>query len=576
MPSTLGALNTQCPQHSVPSTHGALNTRCPQHSGFSTHEVLNTRCPQHSVPSTLGALNTRCPQHSMPSTLVALNTRCPQHSGLSTHEVLNTRCPQHSMPSTLGALNTPCPQHSRLSTHEVLNTRCPQHSLPSTLAALNTRCPQHSLPSTLVAVNTRCPQHSVLSTLEGSSGYGNYSLSDDVIVLDFRTSEYEPVIQAGNEGLVHHANLFYCRLLGDPSEELNKDVNCNTLPQDNCEMFVTWSAGGKSRNSIKLCPEVSPETLLNCVLRGQSRDSIKLCPEVSLETLLNCAQRGQSRDSIKLCPEVSPETLLNCVQRGQSRDSIKLCPEVSPETLLNCVQRVCGSCRPHGDSGLHAGGIVDSSGLRLYLTPNVRKYDAASLGIGANNDEYLIVPPLAQNFVYRGHCDASCTNRVRCLENNDIHIFAVYLHGHAYCRGIRIRHFQNGVELPPIVDDKNYHFRNQSMRLLGEERTVQKGQSLVVECNYDTREATKLLYGGHMAVGENCVSFVLYYPKINWPGCSSSVDYQIDGRPVKSGIFKIVQTMNWTIPKVRTDFQRVVSTSPIASLCVYNNQVCAF
>ncbi|KAH9503036.1 DBH-like monooxygenase protein 1 [Bulinus truncatus] len=371
-----------------------------------------------------------------------------------------------------------------------------------------------------VCVLVICCTGHLIGNVEGSSGYGNYSLSDDVIVLDFRTSEfqvptdymyyncryikmdippvkhhlikYEPVIQAGNEGLVHHANLFYCRLLGDPSEELNKDVNCNTLPQDNCEMFVTWSAGGK--------PFTYPDSVGHAV------------PMENVGYMLEVHYYNREKKS----------------------------------------------------------GIADSSGLRLYLTPNVRKYDAASLGIGANNDEYLIVPPLAQNFVYRGHCDTSCTNRA--LENNDIHIFAVYLHGHAYCRGIRIRHFQNGVELPPIVEDKNYHFRNQSMRLLSEERTVQKGQSLVVECNYDTREATKLLFGGHMAVGENCVSFVLYYPKINWPGCSSSVDYQIDGRPVNSGIFKIVQTMNWTIPKVRADFQRVVSTSPIASLCVYNNQ----
>ncbi|KAH9491585.1 hypothetical protein Btru_030958 [Bulinus truncatus] len=250
--------------------------------------------------------------------------------------------------------------------------------------------------------------------------------------------KYEPVIQPGNERLVHHATLFFCRLLGH--EEMNKHINC-------VKAFTY------------------PESVGHAI------------PLENVGYLLVLHYHNQEKKS----------------------------------------------------------GIVDSSGLRLYLTPNVRKYDAASLVIGANYNKYLMVPPLAQNFVYRAYCDASCTSRA--LKSHDIHIFA-----------------------------------NQSIRLLSAERTLKKGQSLVVECNYDTREATKILHGGVMDFDEDCVSLIFYYPKISWPDCKSSVYYHIDGRPVNSDIFKITQTMNWTNPKVRADFQHVVSTSPFESHCVYNNQ----
>ncbi|KAH9508850.1 DBH-like monooxygenase protein 1 [Bulinus truncatus] len=369
-----------------------------------------------------------------------------------------------------------------------------------------------------VCILVICCTGDLIGNAVGSSGYKNYSLSNDVIVLEFRTSEfqvpadsiyyncryikidkpqvkhhlikYEPVIQPGNERLVHHATLFFCRLLGH--EEMNKHINCNTIDQNNCETFVAWSTGVKAFTY--------PESVGHAI------------PMDDLGYLLVLHYHNQEKKS----------------------------------------------------------GIVDSSGLRLYLTPNVRKYDAASLVIGANYNKYLMVPPLAQNFVYRAYCDASCTNRA--LKSHDIHIFAVLLHAHAHCRGIRMRHFQNGVELPPVIEDKNYHSQNQSIRLLSAERTLKKGQSLVVECSYDTREATKILHGGVMDFAEDCVSLIFYYPKISWPDCKSSVYYHIDGRPVNSDIFKITQTMNWTNPKVRADFQHVVSTSPFESHCVYNNQ----
>lgn len=40
------------------------------------------------------------------------------------------------------------------------------------------------------------------------------------------------------------------------------------------------------------------------------------------------------------------------------------------------------------------------------------------------------------------------------------------LHAHLIAVGMKIRHFRNGVELPPLIEDENYDFNFQETRHL--------------------------------------------------------------------------------------------------------------
>ena len=58
-------------------------------------------------------------------------------------------------------------------------------------------------------------------------------------------------------------------------------------------------------------------------------------------------------------------------------------------------------------------GVVDSSGLRILLTPNLREYDAGIMSAGIEVQPLaLIVPPMQEEFTTLGRCTADCTGKV--------------------------------------------------------------------------------------------------------------------------------------------------------------------
>lgn len=54
-------------------------------------------------------------------------------------------------------------------------------------------------------------------------------------------------------------------------------------------------------------------------------------------------------------------------------------------------------------------GMVDSSGVRLYITPDVRKYDAGVIELGLEYSDKMAIPPKQPDFTLSGYCIAECT-----------------------------------------------------------------------------------------------------------------------------------------------------------------------
>jgi len=53
--------------------------------------------------------------------------------------------------------------------------------------------------------------------------------------------------------------------------------------------------------------------------------------------------------------------------------------------------------------------MVDSSGVRLYITPEVRKYDAGVIELGLEYTDKMAIPPKLEDFTLSGYCIAECT-----------------------------------------------------------------------------------------------------------------------------------------------------------------------
>ncbi|XP_059144068.1 DBH-like monooxygenase protein 1 [Physella acuta] len=218
--------------------------------------------------------------------------------------------------------------------------------------------------------------------------------------------------------------------------------------------------------------------------------------------------------------------------------------------------------------------FVDNSGFRFFLTKHLRQFDVGILESGLAVDYTQIIPPYADSFISRGYCQSDCLGQV--LADDDIHVFASGLHAHLLGNKVRARHFRKGVELPPLSEDNTYDFNYQEMRLFPQEVTLKNGDHLIVECDYDSRSRQALTTGGLPATSEMCIVFLLYYPRTSLSRCLTSTMYKISDDQSPQTMFDLAQTMDWTNPTVRANFQRTTDEADIRSYCWMDNNPSLF
>lgn len=176
----------------------------------------------------------------------------------------------------------------------------------------------------------------------------------------------------------------------------------------------------------------------------------------------------------------------------------------------------------HYDNPGFQQGYVDSSGLKLIYTPTLRKYDAGIIETGVWVSLYHMIPPDMPNYISQGHCSMECLQEALSEEKpSGIHVFAVLLHSHLAGRALRVRHFRQSVEQPLLAYDDEFDFNFQEFRYMKEERVLLPGDSLVTECEYNTRSRRNMTWGGLSTRDEMCLSYLLYYPKIDLSRCES-------------------------------------------------------
>ncbi|XP_031312202.1 DBH-like monooxygenase protein 1 isoform X2 [Camelus dromedarius] len=179
----------------------------------------------------------------------------------------------------------------------------------------------------------------------------------------------------------------------------------------------------------------------------------------------------------------------------------------------------------HYDNPTYKEGLIDNSGLRLFHTTDIRKYDAGVIEAGLWVSLFHTIPPGLPEFRSEGHCTLECLEEALEAEKpSGIHVFAVLLHAHLAGRGIRLRHFRKGEEMRLLAYDDNFDFNFQEFQYLKEEQTILPGDNLITECRYNTKDRARMTWGGLSTRNEMCLSYLLYYPRINLTRCASIPD----------------------------------------------------
>ncbi|XP_028940812.1 putative DBH-like monooxygenase protein 2 [Antrostomus carolinensis] len=169
-------------------------------------------------------------------------------------------------------------------------------------------------------------------------------------------------------------------------------------------------------------------------------------------------------------------------------------------------------------------GLIDSSGVRIYYTPELRKHDVGVLQTGIFTFPVHFIPPGAESYRSYGFCNSSQFDEMNGMLVPDLHVFAYLLHTHLSGRGVKAAQYRNGKQLGILCEDNKYDFRLQEIRDMKEILIIKPGDEILVECNFQTLDRSEITFGGPSTMNEMCLTFLFYYPRNNISSCMGYPD----------------------------------------------------
>ncbi|XP_018419215.1 PREDICTED: dopamine beta-hydroxylase [Nanorana parkeri] len=176
----------------------------------------------------------------------------------------------------------------------------------------------------------------------------------------------------------------------------------------------------------------------------------------------------------------------------------------------------------HYHNPLELKGLSDSSGIRLYYTPSLRKFDAGIMELGLVYTPVMAIPPRQKSFQLTGYCTDKCTETA--LPPDGIHIFASQLHTHLTGQSVTTVIARDGKEVGVVNVDKHFSPHFQEIRMLKKPVQVLPGDLLITSCSYNTEDRSRVTVGGFSITDEMCVNYIHYYPRTELELCKSHVD----------------------------------------------------
>uniref|UniRef100_A0A3Q3EEH7 Dopamine beta-hydroxylase n=1 Tax=Labrus bergylta TaxID=56723 RepID=A0A3Q3EEH7_9LABR len=173
----------------------------------------------------------------------------------------------------------------------------------------------------------------------------------------------------------------------------------------------------------------------------------------------------------------------------------------------------------HYHNPLVISGRRDSSGIRLYYTTSLRRYDAGIMELGLVYTPIMAIPPKQHAFYLNGYCTSKCTKTA--LPPGGIYVFASQLHTHLAGRGVRTVLVRGGKELEVVQEDQHFSTHYQLLLCLC---LILQGDVLITKCTYNTEDRSKPTVGGFGIMEEMCVNYIHYYPRTKLELCKSHVD----------------------------------------------------
>ncbi|XP_022668942.1 dopamine beta-hydroxylase-like isoform X1 [Varroa destructor] len=166
--------------------------------------------------------------------------------------------------------------------------------------------------------------------------------------------------------------------------------------------------------------------------------------------------------------------------------------------------------------------LVDSSGMQIHYTDQLRNYDIGILEVGLEYTDKMAIPPGQEAFDLTGYCISECTRA--SLPPLGIVIVAAQLHTHLAGVAVWVEHSRGGRSLGEIGRDNHYSSHFQEIRRLARPVNIKPGDAVTITCRYNTVDRSKVTLGGYGIRDEMCITYMHYFPKTDLEVCKSSVD----------------------------------------------------
>ncbi len=164
----------------------------------------------------------------------------------------------------------------------------------------------------------------------------------------------------------------------------------------------------------------------------------------------------------------------------------------------------------HYNNPLGDSGVVDKSGLDVYITPNLRPNNAGTMVFG--DIENIAIPPGMAAYEHVATCGSAAT---AALFVEPIHVFGTAMHAHDLGRKLWSDVNRGGSRAYELNRDDPYNFASQHMNRV--EAVIEPGDEVQTHCIYDSTARSETTIGGPGTEQEMCWNIVTYYPQVPSP-----------------------------------------------------------
>jgi copper type II ascorbate-dependent monooxygenase-like protein len=164
----------------------------------------------------------------------------------------------------------------------------------------------------------------------------------------------------------------------------------------------------------------------------------------------------------------------------------------------------------HYNNPLGDAGAIDSSGLDLYVTKNLRDHAAGTMVFG--DIAGIEIPPGEPAYEHVAVCNSQETEQ---LLDEPMHVFGTSMHAHNIGSVLWSDVYRRGEKAYEMNRDEPFLFGSQHMNKV--DLIVEPGDEVQTHCVYDSSERTAVTIGGPGTENEMCWNLVTYWPRVPQP-----------------------------------------------------------